>query len=65
VKRKQSRQISKSEQEGILKFKNIICIPNSMDLKLMILNEIHKNPYSGHPGYQKMVTTLRKTVLLA
>jgi hypothetical protein len=50
----------KIDQEGILKFKNIIYIPNSMDLKLMILNEIHKKPYSGHLGYHKIVTTLRK-----
>jgi hypothetical protein len=27
----------KIDQEGILKFKNIIYIPNSMDLKLLIL----------------------------
>ena len=26
----------------------------------MNLNEIHKSPYSGHPGYQKMITMLRK-----
>jgi hypothetical protein len=37
--------------EGILKFKNIIYIPDSMDLKFLIFNEIHKNPYSSHPGY--------------
>ena len=30
------------------------------DLKLFILNEMHKSPYGGHPGYQKMITTLRK-----
>ena len=26
----------------------------------MILNEIHKIPYSGHPGYQKTITMLIK-----
>ena len=26
----------------------------------MILNEIHKTPYSGHPSYQKTITMLRK-----
>ena len=25
-----------------------------------ILNEVHKSPYSGHLGYQKMITMLRK-----
>ena len=29
-------------------------------LKLLILNEMHKPPYAGHPGYQKMITTLTK-----
>jgi hypothetical protein len=27
---------------------------------MIILDELHKNPYFGHPGYQKMITTLRK-----
>ena len=26
----------------------------------MILNEAHKIPYSGHHGYQKMITMLRE-----
>ena len=26
----------------------------------MILNEVHKSPYFGHPSYQKMITMLRK-----
>ena len=30
------------------------------DLKLFILNEMHKPPYAGHPGYQKMITILKK-----
>jgi hypothetical protein len=29
-------------------------------LKSSILDEVHKKPYSGHPGYQKTITTLRK-----
>jgi hypothetical protein len=33
---------------------------NSIDLKLVILNELHKNSYSGHPRYRKMITSLRK-----
>lgn len=26
----------------------------------MILDEYHKKPYAGHPGYEKMITKLRK-----
>ena len=40
--------------------KNRLYIPNSTDLKTIILNEMHKKPYSGHPGYQKTITMLRK-----
>ena len=35
-------------------------IPNVPKVRLLILNEIHKTPYSGHPGYQKTITMLRK-----
>ena len=31
-------------------------------LKLLILNEMHKPPYTGHPGYQNMITTPRKQI---
>ena len=31
-----------------------------VDLKLIILNEMHKPPYVGHLGYQNMITTLKK-----
>ena len=35
-------------------------VPNVPKVKLLILDEIHKTPYSGHPGYQKTITMLRK-----
>ena len=35
-----------------------------MDLKLLIFNEIHKNTYSGHPVYHKMISSLRKQFYL-
>jgi hypothetical protein len=31
-----------------------------MDLKCLILDEFHRRPYVGHPGYQKMVTIVRQ-----
>jgi hypothetical protein len=46
--------------KGLLRFKNRLYIPNSAGLKLTILDEVHKKLYSGHLGYQKMITTLRK-----
>ena len=44
----------------LLLHKNILYIPNSEDIKLTVMNELHKRPYSQHPGYQKMITMIRK-----
>jgi hypothetical protein len=52
------------DKNGLLVFKNMLYVPNDTEFKMMILNELHKNPYSGHPGYWKMITT-KKIVLLA
>jgi hypothetical protein len=47
------------DKDGLLHFKNRLYIPNSVELKIIVLDEVHKKPYSGHPGYQKTITTLR------
>jgi hypothetical protein len=47
-------------KNGLLKFKNRFYVPNFVELTLIILNELHKNSYYGHPGYQKMIIALRK-----
>ena len=52
-------------EKCLMLFKNRLYVPNIPEVKLLILNEIHKSPYSGHPGYQKMITTVKKIVLLA
>jgi hypothetical protein len=48
------------KKNGLLRFKNRLYVPNSVDLKTTIIDELHKNPYSSHPGYQKTITSLRK-----
>jgi hypothetical protein len=48
------------DKKGLLRFKNRLYLPDSAKLKLTVMDEVHKKPYSGHPGYQKMITTLRK-----
>ena len=45
---------------GLLLHKGILYIPNSMDVKLIIMDKLHKRPYSRHPGYLKMITMTRK-----
>ena len=48
------------EADEILKFKNRIYIPNSSELRKLVLQEMHDAPYACHPGYQKTVTTIKK-----
>jgi hypothetical protein len=47
-------------EDGLLIYKDRLYIPNLVELKKLIMDEIHKKPYSRHPGYQKMITTTRK-----
>ena len=47
-------------EKGLMIYKNRLYIPNVPKIKLLILNEIHKTPYSGHPSYQKTITMLQK-----
>jgi hypothetical protein len=45
---------------GLLNYRSRFYIPDCDDLKRFILDEIHKRPYSSHPGYQKMITATRR-----
>ena len=38
-------------EKSLLLYKDRIYVPNVPKIKLLILDEIHKTPYSGHPGY--------------
>ena len=48
------------EGDELLTYKNIIYIPNVVDPRRIVMNEIHQAPYSGHPGYQKTIATTRE-----
>ena len=50
---------SLNEKEFLL-YKDRMYVPNVPKIKLLILDEIHKTPYSGHPSYQNTITMLRK-----
>jgi hypothetical protein len=45
---------------GLLAYRDRLYIPNCDDMKRFIMDELHRRPYTGHPGYQKMITTTRK-----
>ena len=48
------------EGDGLLVYKNKIYFPNVAYLRRIVMDEIHKIPYSGHPGYHKIVGTASK-----
>jgi hypothetical protein len=46
-------------EEGILKYKGIMYVPNSQELKNMVLKDVNIVPYVGHPGYQKNIAAVK------
>ena len=52
-------------KDGFLLFKDKLYVPNVSKVKLLILGEVHKTPYSGHPGYQKNYNHAEKRIFLA
>jgi hypothetical protein len=46
--------------EVLLTYINRLYIPSCDDLKRFIMEELHKRPYTGHLGYQKMIMATRK-----
>ena len=50
----------KLDAQGVLRFRDRICIPDDMDLKRMILEESHRSNLSIHPGTTKMYQDLKK-----
>jgi hypothetical protein len=42
-------------EDGILMYRCRVYVPNDQELKSLILSEMHKVPYVGHPGYQKTI----------
>jgi hypothetical protein len=39
--------------------KNRIYVPSSIELRNVVLKEMHDVPYVGHPGYEKKITVVR------
>ena len=49
------------DQEGLLRFRNRLCIPNDITLKEKILEGAHSSPYTIHPGGTKMYKDIKET----
>ena len=46
--------------DGLVRFRNKVYVLDNSELKKLILREFHVKPYSGHPGYQKTLTIVKK-----
>eukprot|EP00253_Pinus_taeda_P028245 PITA_28245 len=55
-----SQQEYATDDAGIVYFKQRIYVPNQSKIKNLIMDEFHISHYAGHPGYQKMITAIRK-----
>jgi hypothetical protein len=49
------------DDEGVLWYKGMICVPNVKELKDKILREAHDSAYSIHPKGNKMYHDLKAT----
>jgi hypothetical protein len=47
------------KEDGILMYKGNIYVPNSEEMKNIVLREMHNVPYVGHLGYQKKIPAVR------
>ena len=44
----------------ILNQQELLLHKNIAEIKLTVMDELHKRPYLGHPGYQEMITMIKK-----
>jgi hypothetical protein len=58
IKEEKSPDFSEDD-EGVLRYKGRICVPNIKELKDKILREAHKSAYSIHPRGNKMYHDLK------
>eukprot|EP00253_Pinus_taeda_P016605 PITA_16605 len=58
--REDSQQEYELDDVGRIYFKKRLYVPNQSRIKNLIMDEFHVSHYAGHPGYQKMITAIRK-----
>jgi hypothetical protein len=50
----------REDAEGVIWFKDRLCVPNAQSIRELILKEAHETAYSIHPGNEKMYQDLKK-----
>jgi hypothetical protein len=53
-------QIFREDAEGVVWFKDMLCVPDITSIRELILKEAHETTYSIHPGSEKMCQDLKK-----
>ena len=48
------------DEQGVLRFRNRLCVPDNKEIKGLILQEAHASQFSRHPGGTKMYRDLKK-----
>jgi len=49
--------------DGLVRLKDRIYVLDRSEIKKVILREFHAKPYSGHPGYQKKLTAMKRFII--
>jgi hypothetical protein len=47
-------------EDGIVMYRHRVYVTNDQELKILILSEMHKVTYIGHPSYQKKIVAVKK-----
>ena len=55
----QQQKEDKVDEYRLLWSKDRLYVPEGVELSSSILTEFHRAPYSGHPGYQKMISSVK------
>jgi hypothetical protein len=50
----------REDAEGVVWFKDRLCVPDIKSIRELILKEVHETTYSIHPGIEKMYQDLKK-----
>jgi hypothetical protein len=56
-------QYYRLEEDGIVLFRNIFFVPNTLKLRNTMLKEMHNVPYASNPSYHKINATVRSQYL--
>jgi hypothetical protein len=49
------------DEHGAIRFRGRLCVPQKSDVKMDILREAHRTPYTVHPGETKMYRDLKQS----